>query len=319
MVEKAKRKKRRKILVTGSSGMLGTALCERFRKEYRVIGLDNVIPDNRVCGAVLPESFVECDITSKAKTVKSVIKAKPDLIIHTAAWTDVDGCERDPGRARLVNAQGTANVACAADRLNVALIYISTDFVFDGRKKKPYRETDSPNPLNVYGRFKLEGEQKVAKLKNYIILRTGWLFGEKGKNFVDSILDAANGSGELRVVDDQFGCPTFTKDFAAATEKLLDIVMRFVPFIGMQDIYHITNKGEVSWFSYAKRILKLAKMDAKAVPIKSSESARIARRPSFSVLDNRKFERVTGFVMRPWEKAVKDYLNEKRLHKIIKK
>ena len=180
MVEKAKKRERRKILVTGSGGMLGGALCRKLSSKYAVFGLD------ARRGGFSPTEL--CDITSRTATFEAIEHVSPDLVIHTAAWTDVDGCEADPGRAKKVNINGTENVAQAAAKASATLFYISTDFVFDGLKKTPYTEEDPPSPKSVYARSKLEGEKKVRMIENYMILRTSWLFGANGNNFVDSIL-----------------------------------------------------------------------------------------------------------------------------------
>ena len=289
MVEKAKEKKRRKILVTGSSGMLGVDLCGELSENYEVIGLD--LPNR--------PSFLECDITDKDKAVKSILNEKPDLVIHAAAWTDVDGCEREPNKARKVNEEGTHNVSTAARELNVPLVYISTDFVFDGNKRTAYTEKDAPGALNVYGKSKLEGEKVVQALDKYMIVRSGWLYGSNGKNFVDAILRKAGKEKEVEVVNDQIGVPTYTKDFAKAINRLLSA----------RGIYHVSNKGATSWFDYAKEILKIAGINGvKLIPITSSQLGRLAKRPAFSVLDNTKFEKATNFIMRPWQEALKDYM-----------
>jgi len=304
MVEKDKSRKARKILVTGASGMLGVDLCCELADAYDVIGLDAVAPRNGECG----RDFIPCDITDRDKTVESIVKAKPNLVIHAAAWTDVDECEKDPDKAKRINVDGVSNVASAASKLDIPLIYISTDFIFDGKSQKPYTEIDPARPLSIYAKSKMEGEKIVTGLKRYIILRTGWLYGKNGKNFVDTILKAAEKEKELKVVDDQVGSPTYTKDFAAAIGKLLAITK-----YDIRDVYHISNRGEVSWFDYAKETLKVAGIaKVKVLPIKSEESGRPAKRPAFSVLDNGKFEKVTGFQMRPWQEALREYLNEER-------
>jgi dTDP-4-dehydrorhamnose reductase len=297
MVEKAQENLLRKILVTGSSGMLGTAVSEWLSADYDIAGLD------KRAG----RSAEQVDITARDNTVKSIAGRKPDLVIHAAAWTDVDGCEKEPDKAQKINIKGTENVTVAASKLGIPLIYISTDFVFDGRKKTPYTEDDTPNPLNVYARSKLEGEKRVEKLNKYLILRTSWLFGANGKNFVDTILDEAKKEKNLRVVDDQVGSPTYAKDLAEAIGKLLK------SGITRSNIYHVSNSGAVSWFDYAREILKLAGIKSVSLtPIKTKELKRPAGRPAFSVLDNTRFEEATGFAMRPWQEALAEYLNEKR-------
>jgi dTDP-4-dehydrorhamnose reductase len=311
MVEKAEKKKRRKILVTGSSGMLGSALSAELRGTNEVIGLDKRAPK-------------QCDITDRKNTENVILSAKPDLIIHAAAWTDVDGCERDPDRASRINALGTENVALPASRLDIPLVYISTDFVFDGRKGAPYTEEDLPNPLNAYAKSKLEGEKAVGKLNKYIILRTSWLFGVKGRNFVDAILNAAKKKKKLEVVDDQVGSPTYAGDLAKAINVLLEITLRRTTDEceaspqgdgrRTKEIYHVSNRGTVSRFDYAREILKLAGIPGVSVtPVKTSRVKMPTERPAFSALDNSKFEKATGFTMRPWHEALAEYLRHPML------
>jgi len=296
MVEKSQKEKR-KILVTGSGGMLGRALCRKLSEGYEVVGLDiNSTTD-----------FISCDITDKDMVTASISTVKPDMVIHAAAWTDVDGCEKDPAKARKINTEGTANVADTCSDLDIPILYLSTDFVFDGSKKIPYVEGDRPNPLSVYAKSKFEGEKKVSALKKYIILRTGWLYGSGGKNFIDAILNKAKKEKEIEVVNDQLGTPTYTKDLANAILKLLNISHN-----KLWGIYHVSNKGEVSWFDYAKEIVKEAKINnVKVVPIKSTELKRPAKRPAYSVLDNTKFEKTVNFRMRSWQEALKEYMDEK--------
>lgn len=285
--------------------MLGVDLGSELARDYNIIGMD--VKPSAVNHQL--SAFIKCDITDKDRIIKSARDAKPDLIIHTAAWTDVDGCEEEPEKAKKINQKGTENVAISTSELSIPLIYISTDFVFDGNKKALYTENDLPNPVNIYGKSKLEGEKKVAALNKYIILRTGWMFGVNGKNFVDTILDKAKAKKEIKVVDDQIGCPTYTKDFATAIGKLLSVV----PIRDTREIYHITNKGAVTWFDYTKEIIKIRGVDnIQLVPIKSDQLNRPAKRPAFSVLDNSKFEKATGFVMRPWRDALREYINAKK-------
>lgn len=275
-------------------------LCSELSRDYEVIGIDII---NSQSG------FIKCDIADKDKTIKSIVDAKPDLIIHAAAWTDVDGCESDPPKAEEINSIGTKNVTDSASRLDIPCVYISTDFVFDGNKTSPYKEEDVPSPINVYGRSKFMGEKSIKSLKEYIILRTSWLFGMHGKNFVDTIIKKAKKENSLKVVSDQLGTPTYAKDLAKAISKMLQIFRQKKAY----GIYHISNKGVVSWFDYAKEILKLSGFsNIEIKPIKSDELSRPAKRPAFSVLDNAKFENTFGFVMRNWQDALKDFINEKK-------
>jgi dTDP-4-dehydrorhamnose reductase len=306
---------RTKVLITGSSGMLGTSLAKELFKDYSIIGLD--VKPSTVSFQF--SAFIKCDITNRDKTVNSIVNAKPDLIIHAAAWTDVDGCEKEPDKAHRINEEGTGHAAASASELDIPLVYISTDFVFDGDKESFYTENDLPNPVNVYGKSKLGGEGKTATLSKYMILRSSWLYGANGKNFVNTILEKIKSEKETKVVDDQIGCPTYTKDLARAIAKLLaceavsGVNMRVKQLHKLQEIYHISNKGEVSWFDYAKEISKMAKIsNVKLIPIKSNQSPRPAKRPRFSVLDNSKFEKAVNFVMRPWQEALREYVDEKR-------
>lgn len=315
MVEAAKTMKR--VLITGSRGMLGVDLCQELRGNYELIGLDLVNSPQSIV-----HSFKNVDITDK-KNIETVIKrARPDAVIHAAAMTDVDGCELDPKKAHKINSDGAKNVALACKAADAVLIYISTDFVFDGKKKKPYKETDKTNPLCAYADSKLKGEEAIKKiLKKYYILRTSWLYGKNGRNFVDTILAKANSGEELRVVNDQVGSPTYTVDLARAIRILIDkvrlssIVHRLsskassrAHFSVPSGIYHVSNSGAVSWFEYAKEILGLAGIKARVIPISSEELNRPAKRPAMSVLDNSKFIKFTGHEMRPWQEAVKDYV-----------
>ncbi len=294
-----------KVLITGSSGMLGTDLCRELGGDYEVYGAD-VVASCQL--PVASKSFV-CDITD-AKNISNVIsKVKPDLVIHTAAWTDVDGCELGKDKAYKINSFGAENVALGCKQTGAVLIYISTDFVFDGKAKSAYRETDKPNPVSIYGDSKLLGENAIDRiLTGYFIIRTGWLYGKSGKNFVDTIIEKAGLEKELKVVDDQVGSPTYTKDLTKAIRILLDRSQLPVASGQRHGIYHVSNSGSVSWYEYAKTILKLTGSETKIIPITSKELNRPAKRPAMSVLDNSKFTAFTGYKMRDWKEALKDYL-----------
>jgi len=313
--------------------MLGSALMKGLSENYEAIGLDvrkpapsanlssnsiahsnatgdSLLPDNKLLGKqAVP--IEPCDITHRASTLRTIERVNPGLIIHAAAWTDVDGCESDSRRAKEININGTENVVLGAEKANAGLLYISTDFVFDGLKKIPYSEKDAPNPLNVYAMSKLEGEKRVGILKNFVILRTSWLFGANGSNFVDAILKATKNRKELKVVDDQTGSPTYAADLALAIVKLLECFSRKTKggVTCIKEIYHISNSGQVSWFEYAKKILEIAGIkNIRLIRINANQLGRPAKRPAFSVLDNSKFEKATGFKMRPWQEALAEYL-----------
>ena len=296
---------RQRVLIIGSSGMLGIDLSQGLYHDHEVFGADLI---RRSAFAI--RGFYKLDVTKK-QNVSAVIKnLNPDVVIHAAAWTDVDGCELDPKKAYKINTEGAKNVALACKAADAALIYLSTDFVFDGRRKHPYRETDRTNPLSVYADSKLKGELAVKRiLKKYIILRTSWLYGKHGKNFVDTIIKKAKTEKVLKVVDDQVGSPTYTKDLVKAIHALLGkIVGSRAGFNLPYGTYHVSNSNSVSWYDYAKEILKLEKSQTKVVPISSKELDRPAKRPKMSVLDNSKFIKLTGSKMRNWQEALKEYV-----------
>lgn len=301
-----------KILITGSSGMLGVDLCQELMGDYKIIGTDLVTGNKKHV-----TSFYQGDITDKKNISGIIAKVKPDIVIHTAAWTDVDACELDGKRAYKINSEGTRNIAHACKKTGSVPIYISTDFVFDGKRKRPYKEEDRPDPINIYADSKLKGENFIRRLlKKYFIIRTGWLYGRNGKNFVDTILAKAKKEKILKIVDDQVGSPTYTKDISRAIHALLDnfflLSAKRYPLNAKYGIYHISNAGSVSWYAYAKAILRLAKSKTRTIPISSGELARPARRPAMSVLDSSKFIKFTGYRMRGWEDALREYLLPKQ-------
>jgi len=272
-----------KIAVTGSNGMLGYAL-KRVFTNTEVIGLTRS----------------DLDITNLGKATTKIKEIKPDYLIHTAAYTDVDGSELHPEKAYLVNGIGTRNIAMACEAIDCPIIYISTDYVFDGSKKEPYNEWDIPNPVNKYGLSKLIGEYFVTSLTNkFYIIRTSWLYGKNGKNFVDSILRLLSEKDKIDVVNDQVGSPTYTMDFAIRLREL----------VGKgYGTYHISNTSRCSWYEFALEIVRLKGIKAKVNPISSDRLNRPAKRPAFSVLENTML-RLEGLKeLRPWKDALKDYL-----------
>ena len=249
----------------------------------------------------------QLDITDTDEVRGIITETSPDLVIHGAAYTDVDGCERDPDRAFRVNALGTWNVAVACRESDSALVYVSTDFVFDGEKGEPYTEYDPPNPIGHYGASKLAGEVHVRQLcPKHFIVRTAWLYGEHGKNFPFTILNAAKSKKELRVVADQVGSPTFTADLASAIRDLIRS-----PLYGT---YHITNKGSCSWYEFAKQILTYAGIDDVEIKaIRSEEWPTPTRRPKNSVLRHYALELQGRDNLRTWEEALKDFISRLNL------
>ncbi|HEX7513053.1 MAG TPA: dTDP-4-dehydrorhamnose reductase, partial [Candidatus Methylomirabilis sp.] len=219
-------------------------------------------------------------------------------VVHAAAATDVDGCERDPAMALAVNGEGTRRVAEGCRLAGAGLVYISTDFVFDGQKGSPYLEADVPVPVSAYGRSKLAGERAVQETApRWSVVRTAWLYGVHGKNFVKTIMGKAAAGGQLRVVDDQVGSPTYARDLAAAIAQLLTRELT--------GVFHLTNDGSCSWFEFTREILRQGGFSATGVlPISSRELARPARRPAYSVLANGEWERAGLSVLRPWPQAL---------------
>jgi dTDP-4-dehydrorhamnose reductase len=251
---------------------------------------------------VVPADLPEVDITDLGLFQRTLDSTKPDVVIHAAAFTAVDDCERRPDLAFQVNAEGTRIVAVACRESFLPLLYLSSDYVFDGQKPTPYAEDDLPNPINVYGRSKLEGERHVKELgERAWIVRTSWLFGPLGKNFVRAILEQARRGASLRVVDDQVGAPTYTMDLA---KKLEEIVER-----GSPGIYHVTNKGYCSWFDFAHAIIRQAGLSqVKISPVPTSASDRAAPRPQNSRLANNRLETEGLGLLPPWQDALRRYL-----------
>ena len=267
-----------KVLLTGANGMLGQ-------------DLSPILED--VGAFVIETSEESMDITDSALVSGVLKQVHPDLVIHCAAYTNVDKAEEEPDKAELVNVTGTENVAKICAELDIPIVYISTDYVFDGTKSTPYTPEDTPNPQNVYGRTKLGGEEMVKKYcKKYYIVRTSWLYGHYGKNFVETMLNLASSGIEIKVVDDQTGCPTWTVELANGILKLLS-----KPY----GIYHICGSGQTSWYGFAKEIFKSMNMDANLKPCTTEEFPRPAKRPKYSVMDNQK-------LCRTWEAALQDYI-----------
>lgn len=266
-----------KVLVTGANGMLGQDLCP--------------ILEDAGC-FVIKTDIDDLDITNENMTNEIISKVHPDLIIHAAAYTNVDRAEEDLEKARLINSEGTKNIAKAAQKINATIVYISTDYVFDGEKSKPYTKDDIPNPINNYGLTKLEGELAIQEYcEKFYIARTSWLYGHKGKNFVETMISLKD-KPELKVVDDQIGCPTWTYELAGGILKLLN-----KPY----GIYHVCGSGKTSWYGFAKEIFKKSRLDVNLIPCTTDEFPRKAKRPQYSVMDNQN-------LCRPWQEALEDYL-----------
>ncbi|MCX8036308.1 MAG: dTDP-4-dehydrorhamnose reductase [Candidatus Sumerlaeia bacterium] len=282
---------RKKVLVTGAKGMLGTDLVARIKmtRKYDLVAVD----------------IEEMDITRLSEVKNTLLEHRPDVVIHCAAYTNVDRAENERELAMAVNSEGTKHVAFFCREIGAEMIYISTDYVFDGVKQTPYVETDRTHPINVYGASKLAGEEHVAVLlEKHKICRTSWLCGVHGHNFIYSILQAVSEGRPLSVVNDQIGRPTFTFDLAEALLWLLDR-----PQYG---VFHITNSGFCSWYEFAQKIIHLGGIKDVAVrPITSEQFRSLARRPPYSVLENRRLEQL-GFRPLPrWEDSLREFLARK--------
>lgn len=296
-----------KILITGSSGMLGTELCKALGNGNETIGLDVVHP---VSTANSPFFFYEASIIEPEELRKVFVKTGPELVIHAAAYTDVDGCELDPGKAYLMNTTGTENVAALSAEWGIPLIFFSTDFIFDGAKKKPYKENDKASPISVYGDTKARAEEYIkANLKQYAIVRTSWLYGRYGRNFVDTILAKARTERLLRVVNDQVGSPTYARDLAKTIAALIN-----KNGINGRDVFQACNSGHCSWYDLAAASIELAGMGGRVSvsPISSVDLGRPAKRPAYSVMDNSRIQKVTGIKLRGWKDALEDYVKNDR-------
>jgi len=271
-----------RVVITGADGQLGRELRRTFA-DWDLIPLD------------LP-AF---DLTDPS-CGRLVVDAAPHVVIHAGAYTDVDGAEREPDRAMAINAEGTAFVARAAKQARSRFLYLSTDYVFDGRKTSPYEETDTACPLNHYGRSKLAGEQHaLAEGGNVLVVRTAWLYGGEGKHFVRTILALAEERPVLRVVADQRGCPTYAQDLVKAIRQLIET--------DAHGILNVTNEGSCTWFEFAREIVALSGKPAIVEPITTDQAGRPAARPAYSVLSAEQRRRL-GVAMPHWKEALNGYL-----------
>jgi dTDP-4-dehydrorhamnose reductase len=284
----------KRLALMGANGMLGTDLRERLKGSYHCIPVNG---------------RRDLDIANRAKVLRWIEEVRPEILINTAAYTDVDGCETHGVRAMRVNGTAPGYLAEACARIGALMVQVSTDFVFDGARETPYDEEAPVNPLSVYGASKLLGEQEVAThLDRFLIVRASWLYGIHGRNFVEAILSQAEGRGCLRVVHDQIGSPTYVPDLSQAVIRLLEI--------GATGTVHVANAGACSWFDFARKILELSGHDT--VPIEritSAELNRAARRPVYSALSCERYVSLSGHMIRPWEEALQRYLQE-RLRKV---
>lgn len=263
----------------------------------------------------------DLDITDKSNLEDIFEKIFPNIVINCSAYTAVDDCEHNKELAFKINGDAVKEIATMCHKKNACLIHFSTDYVFDGSKDEGYKEDDIPSPINIYGESKLKGEKFITEnMSNYYIIRTSWLFGENGKNFVDTMINLANKKNDLKVIDDQIGAPTYTKDLSEAVFKFFltpflsnlphqhahdlgeddDSKNNFLPF----GIYHLTNSGSTNWFDFANEIFKIMKLEVNIKPVASNNFLRPAKRPKCSILLNTKIKDN----LRPWNDALKAYL-----------
>ena len=292
-----------KFLVTGVNGQLGHDCVEELRRRgHNVIGSD-IQEQNR-------DEYLSMDITDRDAVMIAVADIKPEVIIHCAAWTAVDAAEADENRKKVhaINVDGTRNIAEAAKSVDAKMIYISTDYVFDGQGERPWQPDDrNYAPLNVYGQSKLDGEKAVSTiLDRYFIVRIAWVFGINGKNFIKTMLNVGRTHDTVRVVNDQIGTPTYTYDLA---RLLVDMAET-----DKYGYYHATNEGGyISWYDFTKEIYRQAGMDTIVIPVTTKEyGISVAARPFNSRLDKSKLVQA-GFVPLPdWRDALDRYLAELR-------
>ncbi len=293
----------KKIALIGANGMLATAIKKSLSAEYQLFSYD--LPD--------------FDMTDRTQ-VLSLQESSPDIIINCAAYTNVDGCEEHRELAMQVNGEALGFLAELAEKTAATLVHISTDFIFDGTKESPYTEDDQPNPLSIYGKSKLAGEKSIlgSKLDKYFILRTSWLYGAGGNNFVETIIRLAKEKTELKIVADQRGTPTYTADLAGAIFTLLDLIPHSSPRTpnSPYGIYHFSNDGECSWFEFAQEIIAQYRKKGdlkveKILPIPTEGYPLPAERPKYSVMSKEKYIKNTGEHVPDWRNSLDRYFKNR--------
>ena len=283
----------RKIALIGANGMLGTEFMYKFQAEQTT---------------VVPLTDRDIDITDYKYTLEVLTQIKPEIIINCAAYTAVDQAEQDIEMAFKVNALGVKHLAQSADKLHCHLVHYSTDYVFPGANADGYLEDAETAPINQYGASKLQGEQELANIlapQQYIIMRTAWLYGNLGKNFVRTMLRLADTMDVVKVVNDQIGSPTHTKDLVQWTTDLLKL--------SAYGMFHSVNSGSGSWYDFAKKIFNLAGKKVETVAVTSREFPTPAKRPAFSLLINKKLEKALNYPIKKWPEALSEYLNSMTL------
>lgn len=290
-----------KVALVGAKGMLAQMVMRCAPAEYQMIPLD--LPEFDITDFQQVQQLLECEA--------------PQIIINCAAFTQVDACETQESLATRVNGDGPGNLARVALSIGATLVHISTDYVFAGTGARPLKEDDPTAPMSAYGRSKLKGEQAILQsgLEKFYIVRTSWLYGPGGKNFVETILRVASERDELRVVADQIGNPTFTKDLAQAIFNLLAIKSTASSALTPFGIYHFANAGQCSWYDFACEIVAVAQERGlpikakKVVAIRTEEYPLPAQRPAYSVFDTKKIQKVTGAVPPIWKDSLRTYFD----------
>ena len=275
-----------RLLITGGHGLLGQEIARVFEGSAGIRSTDRE----------------EWDVTDPAACRREVDAFRPDAVIHCAAWTAVDRAESEAEAARLLNVEGTRNVARACRGCGALMVTFGTDYIFDGASSRPYREEDPANPLSVYGKTKWAAEQALREEGgDHLLVRTQWMFGPAGRNFIRTILEKARRGETLRVASDQVGCPTFSRDLAGAVRNLLGA--------GARGTVHFSSEGETSWFGLARYVLERSGLPAALLsPARTRDLPYPAPRPAYGVLSKEKYRAVTGASPRPWEEAVGEYL-----------
>jgi dTDP-4-dehydrorhamnose reductase len=278
-------------MITGAGGMVGQDLASALRETDEVRAFDRIA----------------LDITDEPAVIAAVRSAKPDVVVNCAGYTRVDEAESNESLATAINGEGVRLLARAADEAGSLLVHLSTDFVFDGRKRAPYEITDAVGPLSAYGRSKLVGERHALKARRHLVLRTSWLFGLHGQNFVEAIRkQVMRGNRELRVVDDQTGRPTFTPHLAGAIVRAARLAHADPENCG---IIHYADRPECSWFDFAAAIVEeLGLGDVTVSPLSTAAFPRPAPRPAYSVLSTERYEKITGMATEEWRPGLREYL-----------
>lgn len=289
-----------KILITGAKGQLGNEISSIISKGKSEIG---AIPSEYKDCQIIATDVDELDITNTGEVLKFVKENKPDIIFNCAAMTNVDGCETAYETAFKINAIGVRNLSSAAEKFGAKFVHISTDYVFAGDSPKPYVEWDLTNPQSIYGKSKRLGEEYALEFcKKTFVVRTSWLYGYVGKNFVKTMRNLGRTKDEIKVVNDQRGNPTNANDLAHHLLKL-----------GVTEeygIYHCTGEGECTWYDFAKKIMEYSNLSCKVNPCTSDEFPSPTKRPAFSSLDNLALKCTVGNEMRNWEEALKEYIEK---------